>query len=54
VLPDRTEFWVTMNVNFLDQAALEWCKLLSDKRGQHYWGNIVTDSAQFTRPAGNE
>ena len=49
MLPEKTEFWVTVNGNFVDQAVLEWCKLLGDKNGQHYWGKIVSDTARFER-----
>lgn len=26
---------------------LEWCKLFADKKGKHYWGNVVTDKVGF-------
>jgi hypothetical protein len=45
------EFWVTVNGNFLDQCVLEWSKLFgitaSDKKGAHYWGNVVADKSRF-------
>jgi hypothetical protein len=50
-LPTRSEFWITVNGNFLDMCILEWSKLFgatgSDKRGSHYWKNAVTDNARF-------
>jgi hypothetical protein len=49
VLPERSEFWVTVNGNFIDQAVLECCKLLVDKKGQHYWGKVVSDPARFEK-----
>jgi len=44
---DHPIFWRAVNNNFLDMCVLEWCKLFTDKSGQHYWGNIVTDSQKF-------
>jgi hypothetical protein len=40
-------FWRTANGNFLEMAVLEWCKLLADRRGAHFWKNVVSDPAAF-------
>jgi hypothetical protein len=45
--PTDTEFWLTVNGNFIDQCVLEWCKLFGDPKGEHAWPNIVTDPATF-------
>jgi hypothetical protein len=42
-----TQFWRTVNGNCLDQCVLEWCKLFGDKRGEHFWGEIVSDATAF-------
>src|SRR5438045_8454681 len=49
VLPETTEFWVTVNGNFVDQAVLEWCKLVGDKKGQQSWGMMGSDTAAYAR-----
>lgn len=36
-----SDFWISVDSNFLDIAVLEWCKLFCDKRGNHYWRKIV-------------
>jgi len=41
------QFWINAFGNFLDIAVLEWCKLFGDKRGKHYWGEVVTDKSAF-------
>ena len=33
--------------NFLDMAVIEWCKLLGDKKGKHFWAKVVTDQSRF-------
>jgi hypothetical protein len=43
----HASFWRQANANFLDLCVLEWCKLFGDKRGEHYWGRIVSDAAAF-------
>ena len=43
----KEQFWVNANGNFLDICVLEFCKLFADKKGQHYWKNVITDHAQF-------
>jgi hypothetical protein len=45
--PTKSAFWSQVNSNFLETCVLEWCKLFADKRGKHYWGNIVADPASF-------
>lgn len=40
-------FWRTVNFNFFDQSILEWCKLFADKKGKHYWENIVRNKSDF-------
>jgi hypothetical protein len=46
-----SDFWVTVNGNFLDQCVLEWSKLFgitgSDRKGPHYWENAVSDKTRF-------
>lgn len=46
-LKPNADFWRTANGNFLDVCVLEWCKLLGDKRGRHFYGNIVSDVTRF-------
>jgi hypothetical protein len=46
-LARNTEFWRTVNGNFLDVCVLEWCKLFGDKHGEHHWRRIVSDTASF-------
>jgi hypothetical protein len=41
------QFWITADCNFIDMAVIEWCKLLGDNKGRHYWTNVVTDSSSF-------
>ena len=40
-------FWKTIDANFIDMAVIEWCKLLGDRKGKHFWANVVTDPARF-------
>ena len=40
-------FWLTVDGNFLDMAVLEWCKLLGDRKGNHFWATVVADPARF-------
>ena len=40
-------FWRVANGNCIDMCVLEWCKLLGDKNGKHYWGKVVTDPLSF-------
>ena len=45
--PTNREFWLTVNGNFIDQCALEWCKLFGDLRGEHAWPNIRQRPGHF-------
>lgn len=40
-------FWRQTNSNCLDVCVLEWCKLLGDKKGEHYWSRTVSDPTGF-------
>jgi hypothetical protein len=40
-------FWITVDANFIDMAVIEWCKLLGDRKGKHFWANVVTDASRF-------
>ena len=42
-----SDFWKTVNGNFLDLAVLEWCKLLGDEKANHYWRKIVSAPSKF-------
>lgn len=44
---NSAEFWKTVNGNFVDACALEWCKLFADRNGKPYWENIVSDPVAF-------
>lgn len=35
-------FWRTVYNNFIE---IDWCKLLGDQRGKHFWEKVVTDSS---------
>ena len=37
-----SQILVTIDGNFLDMAVLEWCKLFGDKKGNYYWGRVVS------------
>jgi hypothetical protein len=43
----KDQFWLNANGNFLDIAALEWCKLFADSRGKHFWRKIISNPAVF-------
>jgi hypothetical protein len=43
----HASFWLQANSSFLYVTALEWCKLIGDKKGKHSWHNIVTDPPGF-------
>ena len=48
--PDRNPtfaFWRSVSGNFIDMCVLEWCKLFADKKGKHYWKNVVTNPNNF-------
>ena len=34
------DFWRRANGNFLDIAVLEWCKVFSERTGEHHWSRI--------------
>lgn len=38
-----SQFYLTINGNFIDIAILEWCKLFADARGKHHWAKLVED-----------
>lgn len=44
----ETQFWKTLNANFIDTCLLEWCKMFGDLKAKHHWSKSVTDSNQFT------
>ena len=44
-----SDFCITAYNNFLDICVLEWCKLFGDKKGEHYWGAVVTDTVKFEK-----
>jgi hypothetical protein len=41
------QFWINVDGNFIDMALIEWCKLLADPKGKHYWANVVNDPSRF-------
>jgi hypothetical protein len=41
------EFWITVDGNFIDMAVIEWCKLFGDRKGKHFWANVVADTSRF-------
>lgn len=42
-----SEFWATVNGNFMDTCVLEWCKMFADVNGEHYWSRIVCKPEEF-------
>lgn len=46
LFPD-SEFWLTINSNFLEIAVVEWCKLFADGRARHDWKKAVVDPSAF-------
>lgn len=46
-LIEDSEFWKTVNGNFLDITVTEWCKLFADPKGKHHWRKVVTDHGAF-------
>lgn len=42
-----SDFWKTVNGNFLDVAVLEWCKLFGDEKANHYWREVVSAPSKF-------
>lgn len=45
--PESANFFRVANSNFLDILVIEWCKLFADKKGKHYWPNVIIDKAGF-------
>jgi len=45
----RGNFWRVVSGNCIDLCVLEWCKLFADPKGEHYWGKIVSNPAQFKK-----
>jgi hypothetical protein len=43
----QASFWRQANANFFDMCVLEWCKLLSDRKGEHHWSQVVSNPAAF-------
>ena len=41
------DFWIRANGNFLDIAVLEWCKVFSEKRGEHHWTKIFKSKYEW-------
>jgi len=44
--PDNSQFWLTVNSNFLNECVLEWCKLFG-KKDHHCWRNVVSEPLKF-------
>lgn len=42
-----TPFWTAVTNNFIDVCVLEWCKLLADRKGPHFYGSVVADVGSF-------
>lgn len=42
-----SQFWITVDGNFLDTAVLEWCKLFGDHKANHSWKEVATDAPRF-------
>jgi hypothetical protein len=40
-------FWRQVNGNFLDLCVLEWCKLFGNRKGRHFWRQVVSDPGAF-------
>lgn len=43
----KNDFWVSVNGNFLDLMALDWCKLFTDRGGKHHWRKVAPDIDGF-------
>lgn len=43
----QSEFWTSVNGNFIDIAVLEWCKLFGDPKDPHFWRKIATAPSGF-------
>ena len=44
---EPSQFWITVNGNFIEICVLEWCKLFGLKDDEHYWEKVITDRASF-------
>jgi hypothetical protein len=45
----HSQFWATVDGNFIDTAFLQWCKLFGDGNGKHHWRKVVTNPSEFER-----
>ncbi|VAX25308.1 hypothetical protein MNBD_NITROSPINAE02-659 [hydrothermal vent metagenome] len=41
------EFWITVNVNFLDIGVMEWRKLFGEPGGKHHWRRALSNPTKF-------
>ena len=44
---DKSNFWNTVNGNFLDICILEWLKLFGERNGKQSWEKAITDKVLF-------
>lgn len=45
--PTPQSYWNNVRNNFLDISILEWCKLFADRKGKHFWKEVVEDHDLF-------
>ena len=45
----NSNFWNTVNGNFLDVCVLEWLKLFGEKNGKQSWENVITENDVFKK-----
>ena len=45
----NSNFWNTVNGNFLDVCVLEWLKLFGEKNGNQSWENVITENDVFKK-----
>jgi hypothetical protein len=45
----NSNFWNTVNGNFLDVCVLEWLKLFGEKKGNQSWENVITENDVFKK-----
>jgi len=43
-----SDFWINLNGNFLDIAALSWCYLFVDSKGEFRWQKLIEDQPGFS------
>lgn len=43
------DFWKRANGNFLDIAVLEWCKVFSERNGEHHWSRSFKPTQDWMR-----